>query len=662
MLTTKNWGPKRFSVVLPCLVVVLLGGCTPPGPRALVEGDRLIQQGKYAPAIEKLQLATQLLPESSQPLAWNYLGLAHHRAGHPQPAIAAYQQALRRNPSFAVARFNLGCLYLEQNNPSAAASEFTSYTLLDRNAVNGWIKLGTAQLRSRQLDAAEKSFQTALQLDGTLTEALNGMGILQLHRKRPPEALRYFHTALQRQPAYGPALLNTAIVYHQHLNNLPLALQAYRNYLAVQPSSAEAATLRETIRQIELALTPAPRLAVTNQPAALPADPPSVARPTNWVAATNSTPPRQPSIAALSTNQVKVTPPDRTPQIEKAAALLNSNLLSNPKIVGTEISLPIAKTTNAPSISSPLTNTGVQPKIEVVKVIEEPVPKVAKDVTPNAAASPTNSVVPPESEIVPARKPEPSESERPRDLSSLNISPKNKRTITERLNPLSWFRSKDKPARPQPPADKEKDPPAAGASSEIKPELVRSNDVATKAPSVAVTPPVRLTPRYSYRPVRAPSPGDRGKAEPLFAEGLKAHRERRLAAAVQAYQQAVKLDPSFYEAHYNLGLAAYDLQNWTQSLSAYEGAMSINPTSLDARYNFALALQRGDYLRDAVNELEKILTNNSEEPKVHFMLAKLYAEDFYRTDLARMHYRRVLELEPQHPQATAIRYWLNRHP
>src|SRR5439155_6573129 len=69
-------GRVAAGVLLP---VVLLSGCTPPGPRALLEGKRLIEQGKYSKAVEKLKSATSLIATNGQ--AWNYLGLACHYAG-----------------------------------------------------------------------------------------------------------------------------------------------------------------------------------------------------------------------------------------------------------------------------------------------------------------------------------------------------------------------------------------------------------------------------------------------------------------------------------------------------------------------------------------------------------------------------------------------------
>ena len=91
MLAIKN----RFGKYFPCFLALAfaLAGCTPAGPRALLQGKRLLEQGQYARAIEELQLASSLLNTNAQ--AWNYLGLAYHRAGDATNAVQAYQQALK---------------------------------------------------------------------------------------------------------------------------------------------------------------------------------------------------------------------------------------------------------------------------------------------------------------------------------------------------------------------------------------------------------------------------------------------------------------------------------------------------------------------------------------------------------------------------------------
>src|SRR5437867_9489049 len=87
------------TATLFCLLTAMffLTACGPPGPRALLKGERLIQQGQYEKAIQKLQQATLLLPKN--PHAWNYLGLAYHANNQPLLAIRAYKQALALDSS-----------------------------------------------------------------------------------------------------------------------------------------------------------------------------------------------------------------------------------------------------------------------------------------------------------------------------------------------------------------------------------------------------------------------------------------------------------------------------------------------------------------------------------------------------------------------------------
>ncbi len=99
-----------------------------------------------------------------------------------------------------------------------------------------------------------------------------------------------------------------------------------------------------------------------------------------------------------------------------------------------------------------------------------------------------------------------------------------------------------------------------------------------------------------------------------------------------------------------------------QCLWSYEYALAINPVSVKARFNLALALQKASYPGDAAAELEKLLADNPSEARAHVALANLYAQQLGQPARAREHYLRLLELDPQHPQATAIRYWLEANP
>src|SRR2546422_676224 len=71
--------PRLSTSILFGLGLMLLSGCADPGPRALMQGERLLREGSYSAAIHELEKAAHLLPRDAR--AWNHLGLAYHHAG-----------------------------------------------------------------------------------------------------------------------------------------------------------------------------------------------------------------------------------------------------------------------------------------------------------------------------------------------------------------------------------------------------------------------------------------------------------------------------------------------------------------------------------------------------------------------------------------------------
>jgi tetratricopeptide (TPR) repeat protein len=252
MATNKNLFCRRGLLFMLLVAAMWTTGCGPPGPRALLEGKSLIEQGQYAAAVEKLSAATELMATNAQ--AWNYLGLAYHLAGQPDAAAGAYEKALKLDHDLVAAHYNLGCLLLEQNQPDkleAARNELTAFTLHEGNSPSGWVKLGTVELRQRDTAAAEKSFWQALQLNSNNPEALNGLGLVEIQLNRHRDAVSCFENALAQQPDYAPALLNLAVISQGYQSERPLALQKYRQYLALNPKPANWDAVNALARQLE---------------------------------------------------------------------------------------------------------------------------------------------------------------------------------------------------------------------------------------------------------------------------------------------------------------------------------------------------------------------------------------------------------------------------
>ncbi len=554
MLTNQKW--LAAVRLLPLALILALTACMPPGPRALLTGERLIKEGKYEAAIAPLVEATVQLPRNAQ--AWNHLGLANHQAGHPNEALRAYRRALDVDVNLAAARFNLGCLLLEINQPAAAATEFSAYTLTQPKAVDGWLKRARAEFLSRQFDAAEKSYKAALALNPKQPEVWNTLGIVQLYRNRISDSFFAFNSGIQQQSTYAPALFNAALVSHFYLprkpvDQRPFALDKYKAFLALRPTVDNLDAIQQVVSHLEADISPKP-----------PAPKPVLTPATNPPPAVVVAPKPEP----LPPKPVPVPVPVPTPPVE-------------------------AKKPETEPVKPPML-VAVAPKVE-------PKPPT---VTPKP---------PPPIELEPVVKPPP-----------------------------------PKPAPSEVPVFRPE--PVAPAPKPAPPRL--GDDIAPGWPG----------PRYAYLSPDAPTPGSRADAQSHFEQGLAMQRIGKNSDAVASYQRAIRADGAFFEAYHNLGIVAAQMGDLLKSTAAYETALALDAGSGSARFNFALALQRGGYLRDAAIELEKLLLREPDDAGAHFVLANLYSQNFNQPAKARQHYLRVLELRPQHPQATAIRYWLRENP
>jgi tetratricopeptide (TPR) repeat protein len=194
------------------------------------------------------------------------------------------------------------------------------------------------------------------------------------------------------------------------------------------------------------------------------------------------------------------------------------------------------------------------------------------------------------------------------------------------------------------------EPEPATKSAEVKP--------AEEKPVEVKPAPVVSFPRYTYTSPPRPAAGDRRAAGGAFTKARLAEQDEKWLDAVQWYQSAAETDPSWFEAQYNTGVLAHRLRIYSLALPRYELALALQPDSVDARYFFALALKAAGYAPDAADEFKKILAASPGEVRAHLALANLCAQSLHDTAQARQHYLKVLELQPDNPQANDIRFWL----
>ncbi len=630
MVTIKKRGQKLSSLLLVSTLSIYVSACGPAGPRNVIKGEKLLRKGDYQGAIEHLEDATRQLAKDTpetQAQAWNFLGLAYQSAGQPGPALKAYQQALKCDRNLLEADYNMGVLQIEQKNYGAAVDPLTTYVTLRPHDAEGFTKLGTAQLhwatqangaeKQRRLDSARKNLEIARGIQPG-AEIDNALGVLYLQRNRPTDAQKEFKAAVQQDPNYAPAVLNLAIVAHQYSHDHRLALQKYRDYLALKPTPDNAPEIEAVVKSLERELNP--------------------------VAAT---PPPKTVVAAAAPAPVLTN--TTTPAI-KPAVVASVPAKTNAPVAQT----PIAKTTPATTLSSPRQATGIakpasdapaSEPTEVTQVTAGATPKVAQDVSTPAPQLALPAPQPALAATTPSR---------PIALQPIETKPA-KKSFLKKLNPLGWFGKKEQNQTSQSAPDVIEETPLPDS----KPAVAST----ASSPAVATSSPAKTDiARYTYISPSKPSPGNAKSSAQFVAQGTTARRNGHFNDAILAYRNALMSDPANFDAAYLLGLTEQDVSDFQGSLQIFEQALAINPDSTDARYAFAWSLYKGKYPQDAANELEKVVQKTPNDPKANLLLATVYAQNLGEPKLARDHYQRVLDADPHHPQATAIRFWLAANP
>lgn len=645
------------------LGLLLLAGCRPRGADALQRGDEALAGGKVEVAIPLLEQAVQDLPDNA--VAWSQLGLAYHRSGNPNEARKAYLRALEFNRNLFDIHHNLGSLEFEAQRWSDAERHLRVYLGIERNRTNvlAWRLLGESQRATQQWDAAERTLSIAAQLSPRDPALRNGLGMVMAQKRRWREAQTRFAEALKLRPQYPEALLNLAIV-QQQLGDRKGALERYQAFLALNPKGAQAQRVQDLARQLDLALNP-PRPVATNLVAH------RTGPQTNLL--------QQPTPAGEARTNLTAKPPRPSPTNPPAAkpAVTPTTPTPTPNPVA-------AVATNPPPVTppTPAPTPAPEPQLEVVRVEETPKFRTAQEpAAPEPKPQPVPSTPTPEPTPTANTAEEiqtpPSIQETKESGSGSSTETTSRKGFWQRMdpsgwtkpvtrwgNPVRWFRGETAATT------NSNNRPTQLPASVPKPKPVPPPPVVATAPvprPILTAPATRITPLPKPEPPAPPiiARFPRGPA-PALARGNRAAAETAAAQTttdrVTALGKAVGLDPSWAQGWQQLVRAALEAGRVDIALTAGEAATTLEPRSPGAHQLFAAALARSGYPADAAEELEETVKLGSDTAANRLALAGLYVRELRDPTRARPHYRRVLELDTNHPQATAIRAWLEANP
>jgi len=95
----------------------------------------------------------------------------------------------------------------------------------------------------------------------------------------------------------------------------------------------------------------------------------------------------------------------------------------------------------------------------------------------------------------------------------------------------------------------------------------------------------------------------------LFAYGgyLNDYYVLEYDESINFFKRIIELDSENYKAHYNLGIAYFNLNRFEEALNSYKIALSIKPDHKHVYYNIGLLHEKSENLENAIEAYERAL-------------------------------------------------------
>ena len=145
-------------------------------------------------AVQELEAARRFDPQNAQ---YNYeLGRKYFEQKKYPQARACFEQAVKSNPQFEAAFFNLGMTHKIMNANDAALTAFSRAVTLKPDYVRAWTEIARMQDKKRNYAEAITNYQKALALEPSNTSALKEMAQVYAKQRDSKQAERYFKEAI----------------------------------------------------------------------------------------------------------------------------------------------------------------------------------------------------------------------------------------------------------------------------------------------------------------------------------------------------------------------------------------------------------------------------------------------------------------------------------
>jgi tetratricopeptide (TPR) repeat protein len=127
-------------------------------------------------------------------------------------------------------------------------------------------------------------------------------------------------------------------------------------------------------------------------------------------------------------------------------------------------------------------------------------------------------------------------------------------------------------------------------------------------------------------PVAAPEQVTQQRAAAAHQRGEQWRQQGDWAAAVEAYRQAIELQPGFCWSHHNLGDCYRQLGDWAGAAAAYRQAIVLNPEFVWSHYHLGDTLMALDQWDDAIDAYRQAQQHSDDPSVIAHRLVEAYQQ------------------------------------
>jgi tetratricopeptide (TPR) repeat protein/peroxiredoxin len=166
-------------------------------------------------------------------------GVALFQRGYLEQAAASFQQVITAKPNEPEAYYNLGTLYLRQNDFTEARRYLAQTVKLRPNYPEAWNNLGMTAAQQGQTDDAIRNFRESLRLRPDYAIALLNLGNVYRRQGNFAEAEKVLKRALELEPENPEVNYNLGMLYARQ-EQLALASRYLERAVSLRPDYPDA--------------------------------------------------------------------------------------------------------------------------------------------------------------------------------------------------------------------------------------------------------------------------------------------------------------------------------------------------------------------------------------------------------------------------------------